>query len=333
VLLVDLGTPASPSPRDVRRYLREFLGDPRVLTMPGPVRKLLLEGVILPFRPRRSAHAYAQIWTDAGSPLLVNDRALAVRLAEALETGFCIELGMRYGEPSIAGAVDALRTRASDAPLIVVPLFPQFADSTVGSASERIGSIAGACDPPIATQILPVFFDDAGYIDAVAAVARPALEAFGPDHVLMSYHGLPESHVRKSDPGCLASQDCCERSTAPGTGCYRAQCFATSRALRTALALSEDRCSTAFQSRLGPTRWIRPETTARLEALRESGTRRLAVMCPSFASDCLETLEEIGIRARERWLELGGEAFALVPCVNASPGWVQALAKRVREAA
>jgi ferrochelatase len=334
VLLANLGTPDSPSVPDVRRYLREFLSDPLVIDLPAPLRWLLLNAVILPFRPRRSAHAYASIWTPEGSPLLVHGRALAKALGARLGPDLPVALGMRYGQPSIAEAVDALRA-AGAARLVAVPLFPQYAASSTGSAIARAREVVAARAPALPLAIAPPFYAAPGFIAAFAARARPALAAFRPDHVLLSYHGLPERHVRREDPTgrhCLASPSCCDAIVAANANCYRAQSFATSRALAAALALPAGRWSVAFQSRLGGG-WIQPFTDRVLPELAERGVRRLAIACPSFVADCLETLEEIGLRAREQWQDLGGTDFLRVPCPNAEPEWVEALAGLVREAA
>jgi len=332
VLLINLGSASSPRVRDVRRYLREFLRDPYVLDIPSISRWLLLQLVILPFRSSKTAAAYAKIWSEAGSPLLVHGRALRDGIAKTLGPGFSVELGMRYGEPSIAEAGERL-IRSGVQRITVVPLFPQFATSSTGSALAQVCRLAVGWNPK-ELRAIDAFYAHPGFIDALAAVSRPELDAFRPDHVLMSYHGLPERHIRKSDPErrhCLETPDCCARIGSVNPSCYRAQCFATSRALAAALELSPDRYSVAFQSRLGRTPWIRPHTHVVLPELAARGARRLAVVCPSFVADCLETLEEIGLRARAQWLELGGEDLLLVPCLNAHPVWVEALARIVRE--
>jgi ferrochelatase len=323
VLLVNLGTPDAPRPPEVRRYLREFLGDPRVIDLPAPLRRLLLEAVILPFRPRRSAEAYAKIWTDAGSPLLVHGRALTEALGKTLGSAFRVELGMRYGRPTLGDALDALRGTDS---IVVVPLYPQYASSSTGSTLERVfGLAARRADLPPLSGLAP-FFTDVGFVRALASVTRPLLG----EHLLLSYHGLPERQARRGGPDCLQRPDCCDGP--PGPACYRAQCFATSRALAAELGLDTSRHSTCFQSRLGRAAWIGPSLEERLDALRGEGVARLSVVCPSFVADCLETLEEIGIRARETWRGLGGDELTLVPCLNARPEWVDALAALVRTA-
>ena len=332
VLLVNLGTPAAPTAREVRRYLREFLSDPRVLDMPAVSRWLLLEGVILRVRPRRSAEAYTKVWGPEGSPLLVHGRALRDAVAKALGPAHPVELAMRYGRPSIAEALG--RLVAADVPKIVVlPLFPQYASSSGGSAAARVMEEAGRLwnVPPL--EILGEFPEDPGFIASFAAVAQEALAGFDADHWLMSYHGLPERHVRKSDPSgahCLATPSCCDVLAAENRRCYRAQCFATTRALAAALGLAPGTFSVAFQSRLGRTPWIRPYTDEVLPELAARGVKNLAVLCPSFVADCLETVEEIGLRARDQWCEVGGESLRLVPSLNAHPRWVEAVVAMLR---
>lgn len=334
VLLLQLGTPDSTAVGDVRRYLREFLGDPRVLDVPAPLRAFLLNVVILPFRPRRSAEQYAKIWTPEGSPLLLHTEALAAAVAERLGEGFRVEVAMRYRNPSIESALGRLE-EAGCQRIIVLPLFPQYASASGGSAVAKVLEVAASrVNVPDVTTI-GAFYDDPRYVAAVAAVARPVLAEHAPDHVLFSYHGLPESQITKADPSgswCLASESCCDTVTDVNRNCYRAQCYATSRALAAALGLAEGTWSTSFQSRLAGQQWIRPFTDHVLPELFERGVRRLAVLTPSFVADCLETLEEIGIRARDQWAELGGEDFALVPCVNSDDVWVDAVVSLVREA-
>jgi ferrochelatase len=334
VLLVNLGTPASASIRDVRRYLREFLGDPYVIDISALGRWLLLNAIILPTRPRRSAAAYQKIWTPEGSPLLVHGRALRGAMADALGGEFAIELAMRYGEPSIDGAVERLAA-AEVARWVVVPLFPQYSKAATQSAIDAVErTLAGVANGPV--DVVRDFYADPGFVSAWASVARPRLDAFRPDHVLFSYHGLPERQVRATDASgahCLASPSCCDSVCEVNRRCYRAQCFATTRALAGALALGPEEHSVSFQSRLGRTPWIRPYTDRILPHLAERGAKRLAVLCPAFVADCLETLEEIAIRGREQWLDVGGEALELVPSLNADPAWVDALARLVRDRA
>jgi protoporphyrin/coproporphyrin ferrochelatase len=328
VLLVNLGTPRSARAGDVRRYLREFLGDPLVLDLPAPLRHLLLELVILPFRPARTARAYQKIWSPEGSPLLVHGRALARALAAELGSGYAVEIAMRYGEPGIREALERLAARGP-ARLIALPLFPQHSDAATGSARAKLAAEHARLPGLPALEMLGAFYDRSEFTAAWAEVAHERLRSFQPDFVLFSYHGLPERQLARLDGGrghCFATPGCCDAVGPENRDCYRAQCFATTRALAAKLKLPPERFATAFQSRLGRTPWIKPYTDLLLPELAARGHRRLAVLCPAFVADCLETLEEIGIRAREQWRGLGGEELLLVPSLNAEPAWVRAIA-------
>ncbi|MCB9916037.1 MAG: ferrochelatase [Planctomycetes bacterium] len=332
VLLTNLGTPDAPRTAEVRRYLREFLSDARVLDMPALGRFALVNGIIAPFRASRSAAAYREVWGPDGSPLLAHSLALRDRLRERL-AGVPVALGMRYGTPSLASALDELVAAGCER-IVCAPLYPQYASSTTGSSLDALYRLAARPWNTPYLEALPPFYDDARYLEAVAAVARPVLDELAPDHVLFSFHGLPERHVQKSDPTgahCLASADCCARIVDANRNCYRAQCFATAAGLVAALGLDASATTVAFQSRLGRTPWLRPYTDETVRALAAAGTRRLAVLCPAFTADCLETLEEIGIRAREDFVAAGGEALRLVPSLNAHPAWVEALAGMLGE--
>jgi ferrochelatase len=332
LLLVNLGTPEEPTSPSVRRYLRQFLSDPRVIDINPIGRALLLNLVILPFRPAKSAAAYRQIWTERGSPLLFHGRDLAERAAAALGDDWAVELAMRYGDPAIGPALDRLRDRGVSE-IVVLPLYPHAASSSTGSSLEVIYREAAARwnVPPL--HVVPPFFAEPGFVEAFARVGEPAIAALGADHILFSYHGLPERHMRKSDYSgahCLASDACCDAIGVANRDCYRAQCYATTRALVARLGLREGGYSTAFQSRLGRTPWIRPYTDQVLVELAGRGVKRLAVFCPAFVADCLETLEEIALRARADFKAAGGEELALVPSLNASPAWVDCVVDLAR---
>jgi len=332
VLLVNLGSPRDPGVSAVRRYLREFLSDPRVIDIHPAGRALLLYLFILPFRPRTSSRAYRSIWTEAGSPLIVHSRRLAEAVARELEPEVPVALAMRYGEPSIRRALDDLRARGADR-IVVFPLYPQLASSSTGTVLEKVFAEASRAwnVPDIAT--VPPFYREPGLTREFAAVGRPLLESFRPDHVLMSFHGLPERHIRKSDPSgarCLASASCCDRLEDVNRFCYRAQCYETARRIARELSLAEGSMTVTFQSRLGRTPWIRPYTDLALAELPGRGVKRVAVFCPSFVADCLETLEEIGIRGREQFRAAGGEELLLVPSLNEHPGWVETVVRLVR---
>lgn len=335
VLLIQLGTPDSTEVADVRSYLRQFLSDPRVIDLPAPARFLLLNAVILPFRPRRSAEQYEKIWTESGSPLTIHTENLAREVQAELGDGYRVAFGMRYKNPPITRAVAEL-VAANCERIVILPLFPQYASASTGSALEEALRVLGGMWNVPAVTTIGDFYDDAGFIGAVASVARPHLDAFNPDHVILSYHGLPEKQVRKSDPTggwCLTNDSCCDRIVEANRHCYRAQSFATTRALSAGLELEAGQFSTTFQSRLAGQKWIEPYTDVELAALHASGVRRLAVLTPSFTADCLETLEEIGIRLRKQWQETGGDDLLVVPCLNAAPVWVSAVAGLVRKAA
>ncbi len=335
LLLVNLGTPNAPTTGAVRRYLREFLSDPRVIDINSIGRWLLLNLVILPTRPRVSAAAYRKIWTERGSPLLVHGEALAQNVARELGGEFEVELAMRYGNPSIRGAVDRLRGKGIEE-LIALPLYPQRAASSIGSSLDELYRVLRESWEVLPVKVREAFFAEPDFLDAFAQVARPVIEASRAEHVLFSFHGLPERQVRKSDPTgrhCLASAECCDHWVEANVGCYRAQAFQTARALAERLRLRPDDYCVSFQSRLGRTPWIKPYTDLRLIELAARGIKRLAVMCPAFVADCLETLEEIGIRGRESFLAAGGEELTLIPSLNAHPAWVQAVARMARRTA
>ena len=323
VLLVNLGTPDAPRPAEVRRYLNEFLSDPRVIDGAAAFRFLLVRLVLLT-RPAKSAAAYQKIWTDEGSPLLVHSLALRDAVASRLTTN--VVLAMRYGSPSIATGLSQLHSEGCDR-IVVLPLYPQYAASSTGSTLEAVYRIAsGLWNTPYVVAV-PPFFDHPAFVTAWTEVATSPLREFAPDHLLFSFHGLPERHMRKSSEGkrCLERSDCCEVLEHENRNCYRAQCYATARALARALERRVGDWSVSFQSRLGRDPWIKPWTDEVLPELARKGVRRLAVMCPAFVADCLETLEEIGIRAREDFVRAGGEDLLLVPSLNATPGWVEAV--------
>lgn len=333
VLLVNLGTPDSPSVADVRRYLAEFLNDPLVIDIPAAGRRALVHGIILRTRPRKSAEAYRSIWTDRGSPLAYHGADLAAGLATELgDRVRGVELAMRYRNPTVAAAIGRLRERGVDE-IVVVPLFPQYSQAAWASAAGAVYRVAATSRNVPSLTVVPPFYEHPGFLDASAALARPVLDDLRPDKVLMSFHGIPESHVLKSDDTggahCLRP-DCCETITDANRNCYRAQCVATARGLASRLDLGPDDYEITFQSRLTK-RWIQPFTDRRIEALPGEGVKRVAVLCPSFVADCLETIEEIGIRAVEDFRAAGGDELRLVPCVNAAPEWIRGLAGIVRE--
>jgi protoporphyrin/coproporphyrin ferrochelatase len=332
LLLCNLGTPDQPTSGAVRRYLRQFLGDPRVLDMHPVGRWALLNLIILPWRPRKSAAAYKKVWTRRGSPLLGHSEDLVSAVRTRLGSDWMVELGMRYQSPSLGAALEKLRGAGVDR-VVVFPLYPQYAASTTGSTVAEVLRVAGMAWAPLSVRFVEPFYDDPGFIDAFAGQGAPLLQSESPDHVLFSFHGLPERHLRKTDAGgghCLVKSDCCDSISSANRRCYRAQCFATARALAARLSLPQGRWSVSFQSRLGRTRWIEPYTDRTITALARDGCKRLLVFCPAFVADCLETLEEIGIRGKEQLLAAGGERLTLVPSLNASPMWADVVAEIAR---
>lgn len=334
VLPVNVGTPDAPHARAVRRYLREFLGDPRVFDVSPALRWFLLNFVILPFRPRRSAEAYEKVWTAEGSPLLVHGRRFEAALQAALGDGFRVVLAMRYQSPSMRAAFETFRAEGIDR-IVVLPLFPQYASATTGTVLEEAYRLAGAYWNTPHLRVVDPYYDQEGLIEAFRDVGEPILREVRPDHVLFSFHGLPERQIRKSDESgghCLGSASCCETIVAANRNCYRAQCRATARLLAARLDLPPDGWTMTFQSRLGRDPWIRPYTDETVVSLAKSGVRRIAAFSPAFVADCLETIEEIGMQARASFLEHGGEEFRLVPSLNAHPRWIATAASLVRRA-
>ncbi|MGK9063861.1 ferrochelatase [Stutzerimonas chloritidismutans] len=332
LLLVNLGSPASTEVADVRRYLNQFLMDPYVVDLPWPLRRLLVS-LILIKRPEQSAHAYASIWWPEGSPLVVLSRQLTDAVRPYWQEG-PVELAMRYGEPSIEGALVRFAGQGIRQ-VTLAPLYPQFADSTTTTAIEEARRVIRERRLDITLSILQPFYGQPEYLDALVASAQPHL-AQGFDHLLLSFHGLPERHLHKTDPTgshCLKGDDCCQRAEgAVLASCYRAQCIQSAAAFAERAGLRPDQWSVSFQSRLGRAKWIEPYTETRLDELAASGVKKLLVMCPAFVSDCIETLEEIGDRGREQFIEAGGEQLQLVPCLNTHEQWVQALVTLCRRA-
>lgn len=328
ILLVNLGTPDDTKPSSIRRYLRQFLNDPRVVDLPSFIRWPLVNLLIIPFRFRKTRHAYRQIWTDAGSPLLLIGEQLRAALASLLGADYQVELGMRYGNPSIASAVDKLSNCDE---VSILPLFPQYSSAATGSAVEEVMNVIRQQRNIPTVKIVRDFYNHAGFVNAFANKIREGIANKKIDKIIFSYHGLPEHHLTRS--GCQATcshQAACPVISEKNAFCYRAQCFATTRELVNQLGLQSSQFTVAFQSRLGKTPWIKPYTDLLLPELIQQGIKDIAIVCPSFVADCLETLEEINIRAREQWISLGGHSFTYIPCVNDSTEWVEAVAQLVK---
>ncbi len=329
ILLVNLGSPDSTSIADVRKYLREFLMDGRVLDAPWPVRFCVVHFTILPSRPKESAHAYQKIWTPAGSPLVVTSRYVQKKLQARLDVP--VELAMRYQNPSIESAIAKLRDAKVD-DLFLIPLFPHYAMSSYESAVVRVQEVAAKIAPQMKVTVQPPYFDAPDYITALVASAQDSLES-GYDHLLFSFHGIPERHLKKSDPTdchCLTKENCCDVPSPAHATCYRAQCFKTVAAFIAKANVPQNKYSVSFQSRLGKDPWLKPYTDFELAEFPKRGVKKILVICPAFVSDCLETTEEIGMRGKETFLEAGGKELVQIPCMNEHPPWIDALEKMAR---
>ena len=314
VLLVNLGTPDSPSVPDVRRYLAEFLSDPRVVETPRWLWRPILHGIILRTRPRRSAAAYAKVWTGEGSPLMRISRAQAEGLQQALEarTGqpVTVALAMRYGNPSVSAGLDQLR-RASVRRLIVLPLYPQYSAATTASTFDAVTTELQRWRRIPELRFINHYQDDPGYIHALAGGIRAAWNEEGrPERLLMSFHGIPRDYADKGDP-------------------YPDECHTTATLLAAELGLEKDRWALSFQSRMGRREWVKPYTDETLKAWGREGVKSVQVVCPGFPADCLETLEEIAVENRDYFLAAGGEAYHYIPALNDAPAHLEALAELV----
>lgn len=329
VLLVQLGTPDSPSPQSVGQFLKEFLMDPKVVNLPAPLRHVLVQGLIVPFRKGQSAKAYQAIWTEQGSPLRVHSEALCEKMKTIQHDGMPIELVMRYGEPSIANGLKKLLDEGCDH-ITVLPLFPQYADATTGSVNKAVHGYFDTQTIVPSLTFINDFYDHPAFIDAWVARIRPFLEGQAVDHIIYSCHGLPVKQVQAAERGQVDCNHCdaCPAIHTQNRFCYRAQCYATTQAIAKKL---QAHCphSVAFQSRLGRIPWIQPYFDEHLKQCLEKGVRHLLIVCPAFVADCLETLEEIGIRAKEDWLAMGGTSLRLVPSLNATDAWVNAVRKLI----
>lgn len=332
VVLVNTGTPASTSVADVRRYLGQFLNDPRVLDMPAWQRWMLLNFIILRFRPAKSAEAYRKIWTDRGSPLLFHGLDLAAGMQAELGDRALVRLAFQFGEPSIPEAFQAFAD-AGIRKVCVLPLFPQYASASTGSAVQAAIEAAAERWVIPSLHVVPPFWAEPEFLDGMSAHLQEAIRGEAPEHIVLSFHGVPEHHCTKTDATgqhCLKKPDCCDAISPVNASCYRAQCFATARSLMARLQLDPAHTTVAFQSRLGRVPWIKPYTDEKLTELAAQGKRRMVVAEPSFVADCLETLEEIGIRGRADFKAAGGEDLALVRSLNADPAWAVGLANIAR---
>lgn len=324
LLLINLGSPDSPSTSDVKNYLNQFLMDPYVIQLPWPIRRLLVS-FILSTRPAASAHAYQTIWRNDGSPLISFSQQLQQKIQSIWTVG-PTKLAMRYGQPSIEQALVELAHQGITQ-ITLAPLYPHFAQSTVITAIEEVNRVIKHYQFKFKLQQLMPFYEHPLYINALHEVARPFLQQPF-DHVLFSFHGLPVSHISKlikDKNHNLAASHSNQVKPENMPYCYRSQCLRTAELFVAESKLNENQWSISFQSRLGRAKWLEPYTTSHIDHLLRQGVKRLLVLCPAFTADCLETLEEIDIQARQQFLEGGGTQFTLIPCLNDHPQWVTAL--------
>jgi ferrochelatase len=326
ILLMNLGSPDSPTTRDLKPYLTEFLMDERVIDIPKIPRSLLVKGIIVPFRSGKSAKKYQSIWTNEGSPLILHTRALQQELEKKRKEP--IYMCMRYGNPSTA---EVLKQMHKDHPdlkeIILVPLYPHYAMSSYETAVVQVEELHKAGKYSSRLHTIPPYYDYPAYIRALVATVQPYLNRPF-DHILFSYHGVPERHIRKSDctgSHCLKSPDCCQMASEAHTKCYRHQVIRTTELVAKELGLEPSKYSYSFQSRLGSDAWLKPYTAAQLKAFPNQGIKNLLVLCPAFVSDCLETLEEIAEEGREDFMKAGGQDFHMIPALNEEPLWIDCL--------
>lgn len=329
VLLLNIGSPASYEVADVKKYLLRFLMDKDIISAPWFVRWPLVHIGIVPRRSPQSAANYKRIWMTEGSPLLVYTQRFADKLQQELGDDFVVALGMRYSEPSIESALQLFAAQGVEE-IIAAPMYPQYAEATTGSSVKELRRVMKKMRVTTPIEILPPFFEDSAFVDPAVEIATEHLQGKEVDHYLFSFHGLPKSQVQKVHD-CHGSDACLEEVLSEAPHCYRAHCYATARAMAGKLKLQKHQWSVSFQSRLGPVEWIRPYTDQALEALAKNGTKRVAVFCPAFVADCIETLEEIGIGEKENFLSHGGTEYTMVPCVNEDSRWVKGFASLLQQ--
>ena len=331
VLLVNLGSPDSPEIADVRKYLNEFLMDKHVIDLPWPLRRMLVSLFVLPTRPARSSEAYKSVWTDQGSPLVSLSQQFTRDVKQQSELP--VELAMRYGNPSIREGLEKLAINPEITEILLFPLYPHYAMSSVKTVIERTREILQVIKPSLTLKVHPVFYDHQQYIEALVDSAQPWLKE-DYDHLVFSYHGVPERHILKDDntgQHCLKSSDCCQTASPAHSTCYRHQIFRTTESFVRAASIPEDKYSVSFQSRLGRAKWLEPNTLDVVKNLADQGAKKILVICPSFVADCLETLEEIGMEAKEAFVDAGGKSLELIPCLNTHPGWVKTVTEWIEQ--
>jgi ferrochelatase len=331
VLFVNLGSPDSPTPKDVKPYLDEFLMDERVIDVPNWLRNIIVRGIILQTRPKKSAKAYQKIWWDKGSPLVVISERFTNKVREKLQIP--VALGMRYGSMTIKNALGELHDQGVDQ-VLLVPLYPHYAMSSFETVVVKTMREQQKYFPGIQLTTLPAFYGNTGYIRVLSESIAAGLKDFDYDHILFSYHGIPERHIRKSDPTkfhCRIDGQCCQTNSVAHHTCYRHQCYEMTKKVKLYLGLPDDKVSVSFQSRLPNDPWLKPYTDYEFERFPKEGKKRLVVITPAFVADCLETLEEIAMEGKHQYLKAGGEAYKHIPCLNDSRDWVALMVQWVTD--
>lgn len=329
--MVNLGSPDSPEPKDVKPYLEEFLMDERVIDVPKWLRTFLVKGIILNTRPKKSAKAYKKIWWEEGSPLIVLSERLQKKVQQ--QASIPIALAMRYGKPSIATGLAELHEKGVDE-VLLIPLYPQHAMATTETIVVLAEEIRAKHYPKMQFTHLPAFYNHPDYVRVLSNSIQEYLQQKEWEHILFSYHGVPERHIRKSDvtkSHCTIDGQCCQEPSKAHQYCYRHQCYETTRQVAEYLELKQGSYSTSFQSRLAGDKWLQPYTDKTVENFAKSGTKKMAIVTPAFVSDCLETLEEIGMEAAEDFEENGGQKLHVVPCINDRDDWVKVLSRWIDE--
>ncbi|MBF89871.1 MAG: ferrochelatase [Candidatus Marinimicrobia bacterium] len=332
ILLINLGSPKSLSIKHIRKYLNEFLSDDHVIDLPKYIQQFILRSFILPFRPKQAKEAYEQIWTKAGSPLINNTKLIANSLMK--KTGLKVKIAMRYQEPSIESQIKNIKNKGIKE-LVVIPLYPHHAMSTTVSTELEFNRIVETIYSDLDFKYVKPFYDNPKYIFALSETIKPFLNK-NPDKIIFSYHGIPERHIKKSDligNHCLINSDCCQINCLTSENCYRSNVFTTSKLVAEYLNLDNDIWDVTFQSRVSiiDPRWLKPYTDKEFIKLGKSTSKNIAVICPSFIADCLETLEEINIRGRKSFLESGGISFNYIPCLNNNSFFIELLEELINK--
>ena len=327
ILLVNLGSPRDLKLSSIKEYLTEFLTDDNVIDLPKIIQKILVKNIIVPFRSKKTQEAYNSIWKKDGSPLIINTKSLAKKLSD--KTNYSVEIAMRYQYPSIKQAIEKLINKGCKE-IIAVPLYPHYAQSTIFTTENKIKEISTSLGGNLKISFIRPFYNEEGYINALTSLIKESLPSDF-DHLLFSYHGIPERHVKNTDPSkthCLKVKDCCNIKADAHQFCYRHQVLETTKLCAKKLNIEKEKWSVSFQSRIGPG-WLKPFTDKVLDELPEKNIKKLAVVCPAFVADNLETLEEINIRAREQYLYNGGVEFTYIPCLNDNDNWVDFLSNYI----